>query len=313
MSTGTTIEWTHRPGTIPATMNAARMCNGEVFVDEKALLLPLRKQKSYTFAVGGALDLFDESVTEDVVDRHFAMFALCPQHTFIVLTRRPERMRAYMTGKARMNAGLQALGMCIDHSGIGLGRGIKLGAELGSEGRLVVWPLPNVWLGVSVEDQNSADERIPHLLQTPAAVRFLSMEPLLGPVDIKRWCWPVHPWWFAKYKTLEAAKASGDPDAWGLRRQALVWAGCSFIDWVIVGGESGRNARPMRTPWLVSIIRQCKEAGVPCFVKQLGGNIDEYDQGVMARESGKTIHDRKGGDWDEWPEQLRVRQFPEAR
>ena len=149
------------------------------------------------------------------------------------------------------------------------------------------WPnmLPNVWLGVSVEDQQAADKRIPLLLKAPAKVRFLSVEPLLGPVDLSPW--------------LES------------------------LNWLIVGGESGPGARPCNVDWIRDIVRQCRDAGVACFVKQLGSSPEgdellEATGKVKRDRAGKTTHiqlrrkitDKKGGDMDEWPEDLRVRHFP---
>ena len=143
-------------------------------------------------------------------------------------------------------------------------------------------PIDNLWLGTSVEDQRRADERIPPLLAAPAAVRFLSVEPLIEPV-----------------------------------RLAL-----DGIHWVIVGGESGPGARPCHVEWIRSIVRQCREAGVPCFTKQLGavpilgavepgwplGRVFEADDsGEMVRV---RLRDRKGGDPQEWPSDLRVRETP---
>lgn len=139
------------------------------------------------------------------------------------------------------------------------------------------WP-ENVWLGTSVEDQRRADERIPALLDTPAAVRFLSCEPLLGPVDLTRAGWLA-------------------PDEF--ERQG--------IGWVICGGESGPGARPMELGWARSLVEQCRDAAVPVFVKQLGA--------VWARDfyvGGEPVarEDRKGGDPQWWPPELRVREFP---
>ena len=123
-------------------------------------------------------------------------------------------------------------------------------------------PPGNVWLGTSVENQQTADQRIPHLLDAPAVLRFLSCEPLLGPVTLSR---------------------------------STEWIVPCGIDWVIVGGESGHRARPCDLQWIRSILNQCESASVPCFVKQLGGGTD------------------KRGDWDKWPADLRVREFPDDR
>lgn len=144
--------------------------------------------------------------------------------------------------------------------------------------------LPNVWLGTSIEDQETADKRIPELLQIRAAVRFLSVEPLLGPVDLTDWLHDGH-----------------------------------VIDWVIVGGESGPNARPCNVVQIRDIVQQCAKAGVPCFVKQLGARPYALaGDGFNADESVPVgcffdFHDRKGGDPSEWPEGLRVRQWPDLR
>lgn len=169
----------------------------------------------------------------------------------------------------------------------------------------------NVWIGTSIEDQKRADERIPHLLKIPAAVRFLSMEPLLGPVDLQ----PV----------IKDGKFENNQ---GIN-----------CDWVIVGGESGQGARPCRVEWVRRIVQQCQAVGVPCFVKQLGANVvtrndmveDEFNNlntgwpdphvehhinGFQENYQGADcrirLRDSKGGDWNEWPEDLRVREFPLA-
>lgn len=138
--------------------------------------------------------------------------------------------------------------------------------------------LPNIWMGVSVEDQERANERIPELLRIPAAVRFLSVEPLLAPVDL-------------------TARA------------------CFAFDWVIIGGESGPGARPCHTEWIRSIRDQCRGAGVACFVKQLGSNSQNWVLPGVAPIVVDDRHctkfrDKKGGNWSEWPEDLRVREFP---
>ncbi len=152
------------------------------------------------------------------------------------------------------------------------------------EWALIGWldgePPANVWIGVSVEDQKRADERVPALLKIPARVRFLSIEPLLGPVDL------------GLIGMLQ--------DACEAERQIA-------IQWVIVGGESGPKARPCNIEWVRDIVRQCKAAGVPCFVKQLGANVVD-NTGYERPEP----FDRKRGDMSEWPEDLRVREFPKG-
>lgn len=139
---------------------------------------------------------------------------------------------------------------------------------------------PNVWLGVTVEDQLRADSRIPALLGVPAAVHFLSAEPLLGPVEV------------ARYFAL-----GGDMFP-------------SHVDWVIVGGESGHGARPFHVEWARSIKAQCERAGVAFFMKQLGADPREAYGRIV--DAPMPVKDAKGGDMAEWPEDLRVQQFPEA-
>jgi protein gp37 len=134
----------------------------------------------------------------------------------------------------------------------------------------VAWPLPNVWIGVSVENQHFAHERLPFLVETPAAKRFISYEPALEAVD------------FGSY----------------LRD----------IDWLIVGGESGRKARPFDLAWARWAVRQCDVAGCHCFVKQLGANPYEITGGPDS--DFLDLRSPSGGDMDEWPEDLRVREFP---
>ncbi len=159
----------------------------EPFLDDAMLTLPLRLRKPRMIFVCSMTDLFAEFVSDDWIDKMLAVMALAPQHTFQVLTKRGERMHDYFTdpddGRGHINtmhriwdvAGtmMQALELPADHPGR------KLLGEFD-----VPWPLPNVWLGVSTERQQEADERIPLLLQTPAAKRFISAEPLLGPIDL---------------------------------------------------------------------------------------------------------------------------------
>lgn len=153
----------------------------------------------------------------------------------------------------------------------------------------------NVWIGTSVEDQIRADERIPALLKIPARRRFLSVEPMLGPVDLSMW--------------LPNKDADGDTTA----RYNYEHPKAS-IHWVIVGGESGSGARPCNVEWIRDVVRQCAAAGVPCFVKQLGSNVVQSwnDPSISPSTFSVKLKHPKGGDPAEWPEDLRVRQFPEV-
>lgn len=161
----------------------------------------------------------------------------------------------------------------------------------------------NFWLGISVEDQAAADKRIPVLLTIPAKVRFLSVEPMLGPVDFKRHLTGSIPF-----------------------KPGYLPTPYKRIDWVIFGGESGPGARACNVEWVRDGVRQCREAVVACFVKQLGANVidnntigaDTFPQSQCWPDGTKTDHinvslrDRKGGDWSEWPEDLIVREFPKT-
>ncbi len=200
--------------------------------------------------VNSMSDLFHENVSDQTIDRVFAVMALCPQHQFQVLTKRSERMLHWFQSAAY--AGTQTAAFAIG----------------GPAKTQFVWPLPNVWLGVSVEDQAAADARIPLLLQTPAAVRWISAEPLLGPIDVRRYMWPTHWHWDSNYRTPQAAIAAG---AYAQKKpQALVLAGAGFLNWVVVGGESGPGARPMEEAWARSLRDQCVAAGIPFHFKQWG-------------------------------------------
>jgi len=214
----------------------------ELFLDEAMLLAPLRWKKPRKIFVGSMTDLFASFVADAWLDRIFAVMALCPQHTFQVLTKRSMRMREYLSREDLPNR----LAWEVTAKVMNAWRpGWKSEAVDGPyRSRAIAafakWPLPNLWLGVSAERQEEADERIPLLLQTPAAVRFLSAEPLLGPIDLTHTCMPG-------YSTTMSAN----------------------LDWVIVGGESGSNARPMHPDWARSLRDQCAAAGVPFFFKQM--------------------------------------------
>lgn len=232
---------------------------------------PLRWRKPCRIFVNSMSDLFHEDVPDEFIDRVFAVMALATQHTFQVLTKRAGRMAVYL------NQPLKIEDIYAQWYGFS-------GGTLEAE----AWPLPNVWLGVSVEDQARADERIPHLLATPAAVRFLSCEPLLGEVDLSGHLNSLRGY-FANVKELECC--------------GKTYPRRGDMHWVICGGESGPGARPCNPSWIKDLVNQCRAASVPCFVKQLGSNVLDF--------AGR-IRDRKGGEPSEWPEDLRVRQFPEV-
>ena len=400
------------------------------FLDDKELhqMLTHKPASGKRCFVGDMTDIFGEWVPFELLDKLFAVFALRPDVTFQVLTKRPERMREYV-GALDTKERIEAASF-----------------SLPTAARILNWPLPNVWLGVSVEDQKTADERIPLLLQTPAAVRFVSYEPALGPVDFRKWLgvaleigehfdgeFPLDPQVrehgieeenaiagtrnlpsterlpavtrpgldglsamlasddldqpfndgdecvvdgnsrairssgasspvqvpFAVEKPRDIGEDHGvirnsdsrsqQPRAdaskiYAASNQAPPNAGprdsgtnrnvrngetggvksnhCAIahaphyttrIDWLIAGGESGPGARHFDISWADSVIRQCRDAGVACFVKQLGANpVSQYPGEPIDPGSyyALKLKNRKGGSMEEWPQDLRVREFP---
>ena len=254
---------------------------GRAFTDvachSERLDQPLRWKKPRLIFVNSMSDLFHEDVPDEFIDRVFAVMALAEQHTFQVLTKRPERMLAYLDTPGRGDLiGDQAMPK-VSKNDFGL----------------LEWPIKNVWLGVSAEDQASADERIPLLLQTPAAVRWVSAEPLLERVELGF----AMPW-----------RVTGA--AYG-----------QTLDWVVCGGESGGpKARPMHVEWVNKLRLDCEKAGVPFFMKQLGAAFVDEKNGIagaglkvdpdVACMVSRRLRDRAGADMAEWPEDLRVREWP---
>lgn len=217
----------------------------EIFLDEKMLQVPLRWKKPRKIFVCSMTDLFADFVPDEWIDSVFAVMALCPQHTFMVLTKRARRMRDH----------LRALGDDLERINYAAQPFVDYRRDYPG-----VWPLPNVWLGVSVEDQAAANERIHELRFTPAAKRFVSAEPLLGPVDLTH---------------LNDCGTVATDVLRGIRIEPQTGTAIDSeprapIDWVIVGGESGPGARPMPPDWARSLRDQCAAAEVPFFFKQWG-------------------------------------------
>lgn len=253
---------------------------------------PLRWKAPSLVFVNSMSDLFHEDVSFEQIAAVFGVMAACPQHTFQVLTKRPERARKwfewlYATHYRHERHAVHEYARRVLGSVMNERKIAKVATE---------WPLPNVWFGVSCEDQKRMDERAPILMECPAAVHFISAEPLLEDIYMSKWF----------------AIAKGSPR----------------IDWVIVGGESGPGARPCYTAWVESIVQQCALLDVACFVKQLGLYVVDnvgmndvivsppvvrgrlLDDGTCERTT-KSV-DGKGGDPIAWPAHLRVRQYPKA-
>lgn len=274
---------------------------GKIKLVPEALEEPLHWKTPRRVFVNSMSDLFHEDVPDKFIAAVFGVMAACSLHTFQILTKRPERMRQWFRWVESKRSGLTV-------SLVKQGGAWPKVDEYSAESVLYAycarevleplsritwapWPLPNVHLGVSIEDQATADERIPILLNTPAAVRFISAEPLLGPVDL-RFLQPGDP-------PTEINALAGTHGV--LRPHGGT---CAHLDWVIVGGESGPGARPCEIKWIYAIKEQCQTAAVPVFVKQLGSNV------LTSIGTRRRTDDKKGADMAEWPEGLRVREFP---
>ncbi len=213
---------------------------GEVRTHPERLGIPLRRKKSTVWAIWN--DLFHPDVSLDFIHSAFNSMRM-RRHIFLILTKRPIKMRSFL--------------------------------ESYEDWRKFEWP--NVWLGVTVCNQQEADEKIPILLQIPAAVRWVSIEPMLGPISLKN------------------LKFSPGPMGW--------MSAFEGISWVVLGGETGPGARPMQEEWATSVVNQCKSSGVPVFVKQI--HIDDLVEKRWKMRVSKNM--------DEWPSQLKVRELPNAK
>lgn len=258
--------------TVEKTKGGKLNWTGKIVENKTQFDKPLRTKKPTIFFVNSMSDLFHEDLTFEQIHRVFVIMALCPQHTFQILTKRPERAKQYFEryddGLGDMHE-LESAVMPYNHMLYCKDKNTLLPAlkesgwmwdttysDDGKDSMLIFeneGPLKNVWLGVSVENQKHADERIPLLLRIPAAVRFLSCEPLLGEVDLKNLNGPAG----SRYQVLEPITNCGDSNR-------------AAIDWVICGGESGPDSRPMHPDWVRKLRDQCNRAHVPFLFKQWG-------------------------------------------
>lgn len=231
-----------------------------VFVPE-ALEIPLKRKKPETYFVNS---MFHDNVEDEWLDLIFAVMALTPQHTYQILTKRPERMKKYF---ADLEGRRKTIAKLIVTPGSLI---YDLSFRIKNK-HLFGLPLPNVWLGVSVENQKAANERIPLLLRIPAAIRFLSCEPLLEFVDL------------TKCGNDDYLVNALNGESYGITRRKGIYSG---IDWVIVGGQSGRGARDCEVEWLEEISEQCLAADVSIFVKQLGSKPIGIDIKLSDKKDG---------------------------
>lgn len=269
-------------GLIRQTAKAPRW-NGQIKLVHEKYSDPLRWQKPRMVFVNSMSDLFHEAMPFEEVAALFGIMAGSPRHTFQVLTKRPKRAQAFFKWLEReVFEGHTQYDVCRTYAARRVGS--MLASRMPND---CPWPAPNIWLGASIEDQATAVERITPLLSTPAALLWLSYEPALGPVDFEDVLrWVAFP--------LSVFKGGG-------QRTETPWK----IDWVVVGGESGPGARPFHVEWARQTIRQARPHGTPVFVKQLGAA--PYLDGEPMKLAAK-----KGDEPEEWPEDVRVRQWPGA-
>lgn len=299
-----------------ATRDPRPRWTGEVRLVPERLADPLRWQRPRLVFVNSMSDLFHESLSNEQIAAIFGVMAAAPRHTFQVLTKRAARMAQWFkwVEEDRRNGGHPAWSVLrAAYGSLSIGCEPPKAVEAAFDDDHPAWPLPNVWIGVSAENQATAEERIPLLLECPAAVRWVSAEPLLGPIDFRR-------------LTLVAPKPPYGPGAWLDSLTGHVEGPDDVldarVDWIVVGGESGSNARPCDVAWIEEIVEDCVDLGVPVFVKQLGASIvwrlsdgrqandpARYGTAAQSRLAGGVAHP-KGGDPAEWPEALRVRQWP---
>ena len=281
--------------------------------DSDTLRAPLHWRLPKRIFVNSMSDLFHEDIHDWAIEKVFAVMALCSRHTFIVLTKRSDRARRWFKETGDLETREMAVSRAAEHIGgvVWDARGsdpekYRGAAEVANRRAWPGWPLPNVWLMVSVEDQAHAG-RVDDLIKTPAAIRGVSYEPALRPVDFRPWLPVVS----VCPKNIPASD-EGRAALADLAQAAQRFVG--RLDWVIVGGESGPGARPFDVRWARSTIEQCKAASVACFVKQLGARPFDglNEDGSPSTETIRfALSDRKGGDPAGWPPDLRVREYPE--
>lgn len=271
-------------GLVKLTKNGPRWTGKGRFVAEK-LVDPLKWRKPERIFPDSMSDLFYDAFSFEEIAAGFGVMAACPQHTFLLLTKRVARAREFFAWLERYEPrpthrgyfcwgytrnALHDAGYPIDHS--------VWDAEMTRRGHDIQWPLPNVWMGASVENQAAADDRIPDLLMTPAAIHWLSIEPLLGPVD------------------LHAIQIPGELE--GLRFSCLqkqhddrFGYSETTIDWVVIGCESGPRARECDSTWIKSLVDQCVSAStpVPVWLKQAEETADCGEDGLLQPGDDDTI------------------------
>lgn len=287
---------------------------GKVRLVPELLDQPLRWKKPRRIFVNSMSDLFHESVPFEFIDRVFAVMALSDQHVFQVLTKRPERMLEYMQRVADEltvdEFGNGPLAFACRQTSINAGHKLPQNAPL----KLLDWPLPNCWLGVSVENQETANQRVPVLLGIPAALHWVSCEPMLDDVDFT-WLQVNEGINGGELKSINYVQTVDALNGTYITDMGMAYDTPNKLKWIIVGGESGVGARAFCMSWVRNIIHDCTDAKVPVFVKQLGAKPyettdDEHAEDTWPVDHYLNLKDRKGGDMDEWPDDLKIREYP---
>ncbi len=335
----TSIEWTHREGYVGCSWNPTRGCSrvspgcvhcyaevlagrfsdeglwghgfatrgkagarwtGKVELVPAKLAEPLSWHKPHSVFVNSMSDLFHESLTFEEIAAVVGVIAATPQHIYMTLTKRAKRMREWFEWIQAPDVPADSCLMHLREQA----RAHQLKIDKTAPGQADLlwdrppWPLANLQIGISAEDQQRWDERVPELLRCPAAVRFVSAEPLISGIQMA-----------PTYRRE-------------LRDSENAWSEGGDLHQLIIGGESGPGARPCHVEWIRDLRDQGRAAGCKIFVKQLGAQSvivpldgatpwDMYDGGKLYdTEAGLCLRlkSKKGGDWDEWPEDLRIRE-----
>ena len=289
---------------------------------------PLRWRKPRRIAVSLMGDVFHNDITNEQIAAVFGVAAACPDHQFLILTKRPQRMLEWFTwiqthrgpgipfGGAEFAAeeaietvwpeGANEAWNVRSFAEPIVGKRLDIRCDKSNlDSPAVPWPLPNVFVGISAENQQTLEERWQYLARVPAAVRWISLEPLLGPVDLHQQ--------ITRFCGCPQAAAPDPCDDW------KAGDACQFepprAHWIVAGGESGPRARPSNVQWYRSIRRQCHEADVPFHMKQLGACPVRTHNGKRQMEVTATrypITDSKGAVMKDWPPDLRIREWPEV-
>lgn len=291
-----------------------RNANVEVWLDPVKLAAPLKRRAPSKIFWCDMTDLFGDWVTNEQIAATFGVMAATPQHTHQILTKRAKRMREWFD----FGWVPDQSGRCVTPAEICRHEAMKViehqrpdGSALPGATRKLYgydqrWPLPNVHVGVSAGNQKGFDERWHELRTVPAAVRWFSVEPQLELIDARSALAPA-----AIRDGFREVAAAFPAGAWPVPHGL----GAPSADWIVCGGESGDKARPFDLAWARGLRDQCAAAGVPFFMKQIGAiTVDSAfadRDGTPALVVG--VKDSHGGDPSEWPENLRVREFPIAR